>query len=156
MTDLVYDYISMGVDMLVSAAILASVVILLRSSTVLTNYAAQQQATSDRLNYYKEYVAYDCTNDLLSPDVLSCIVYYRYDLDIVIIQGSNTISNERSTGKYKCNGSYISYDDLVTCIGSNKKYKANIYEDGKSTASSSGYQGGTITGIKFEQRSGGD
>lgn len=154
MTDLVYDYITMGVDMMISAAILAAVVILLRGSTLLSIYSAQQQSTTDRINYYKEYAMYDCTQGLLSPDVLSTIVYYKYDLDIVIQDGSNIYTNDKKTGNYYMNGTQITYDDLVRGIGTDKKFKSWLVEDFKKSGanpvlSQNGYQGGVISGIKF-------
>lgn len=154
MTDLVYDYITMGVDMMISAAILAAVVILLRGSTLLSIYSAQQQSTTDRINYYKEYAMYDCTQGLLSPDVLSTIVYYKYDLDIVIQDDSNIYTNDKKTGKYYMNGVQITYDQLVQNIGTTKKFKAWLVEDFKKSGadpvlSQNGYQGGVISGIKF-------
>ena len=154
MTDLVYDYITMGVDMMISAAILAAVVILLRGSTLLSVYSAQQQSTTDRINYYKEYAMYDCTQGLLSPDVLSTIVYYKYDLDIVIQDDVNIYTNDKKTGKYYKNGTQITYDQLVQDIGTTKKFKAWLVEDFKKSGanpvlSQNGYQGGVISGIKF-------
>lgn len=154
MTDMVYDYITMGVDMMISAAILAAVVILLRGSTLLSIYSAQQQSTTDRINYYKEYAMYDCTQGLLSPDVLSTIVYYKYDLDIVIQDGNEIYTNDKKTGKYYKNGAQITYDQLVQDIGTTKKFKAWLVEDFKKSGanpvlSQNGYQGGVISGIKF-------
>lgn len=166
MTDLIYDYITMGVDMMISAAILTSVVVLLRSSTILSTYSAQQQATSDRLNYYREYAMYDCTENLLSPDVLSAITYYRYDLAITIQMGSNIISNfyispygtESITGKYYLNGEEVDRETVVNMLGTDKQFSSLLWEDfqkdGASgyTFSTSGYTGGLITGIKFTQQ----
>lgn len=154
MTDMVYDYITMGVDMMISAAILAAVVILLRGSTLLSIYSAQQQSTTDRINYYKEYAMYDCTQGLLSPDVLSTIVYYKYDLDIVIQDGNEIYTNDKKTGKYYLNGTQITYDQLAQGLGTTKKFKAWLVEDFKKSGanpvlSQNGYQGGVISGIKF-------
>ena len=58
MTDLVYDYLTMGVDMMISAAMLAAIVVLLRGSVVLSQYSATQQMNTDRINYYKQYNMY--------------------------------------------------------------------------------------------------
>ena len=161
MTDLIYDMITLGVDMLISAVILTAVIILMRSSTMLSVYSSEQQAISDRMNYYKEYSMYDCTDDLMSPDVLSSAVYYKYDVDIAIdlkngqiwtnyIQNSNT---HEHTGSYYCSTTGISpmtYDDIVNAIGSTKKFKSVLIED-FGQASSSGYRGGLITGIRFTE-----
>ena len=50
---------------------------------------------------------YDCTQGLLSPDVLSTMVYYKYDLDIVIQDDSNIYTNDKKTGRYYKNGTQI-------------------------------------------------
>jgi hypothetical protein len=161
MTDLIYDYITMGVDMMISAAILASVIILLKSSTVLSNVAASQQATSDKLNYYREYSMYDNTSTLMSPDALSTITYYRYDLDIVIVLKSGTISNDKKTGKYyyqpnSGSKTEVKYDtgtnNLVSLLKSDMVFNSVLFENYTTTPSSSGYQGGVISGIKMTQR----
>lgn len=164
MTDLIYDYITMGVDMMISAAILAAIIVMLRSSNILTNYSAQQQATSDRLNYYKEFVAFDNTSKLLSPDISSAMVYYRYDLDIVVKMGDVLLQNDRHSGKfYVEGGSYgarhevpyntpnVGEESVISIVGTNKKFTAFLVEDFNDTPSTSGYMGGTITGLKFEQ-----
>ncbi len=169
MTDLIYDYISMGVDMMISAAFLTAVVILMRSSTVLSMYSAQQQATTDRLNYYREYSMYDCTDNLLSPDALSAISYYRYDMDVVIVikgAGGSTITVTNyldNGGIHKYEGKYykvvsggfpeeINRDELVFLIGSTRKFSCMLYEDFTNTPSDDGYKGGVITGIKFTEQ----
>ena len=97
---------------------------------------------------------YDCTQGLLSPDVLSTMVYYKYDLDIVIQDDSNIYTNDKKTGKYYKNGTQITYDDLAHDIGTTKKFKSWLVEDFKKSGanpvlSQNGYQGGVISGIKF-------
>ena len=158
MTEIIYDYITQGVDMLISGVILTAIVVMLRSVTILNTYSANQQATTDRLNYYKEYAMYDCTDKLLSPDVLSAMVYYKYNLDIVVIIGSNTYTNyidagagaaHQHEGKYYKNGTEITYSQFVGDLGSNKKFTANLVEDMTDTPSTTGYKGGLITGLKF-------
>lgn len=163
MTDLIYDYITLGVDMIISAAILASIVLLLRTSTLLSMYSAQQQATSDKLNYYREFSMYDCTNNLTGADVLSALTYYRYDLDIVVtLSGGSayyTVYNDRSNGKYyiktnngnpvECDYAYVS-----NIINSTYTFGANLAENYNNinnggALSTSGYTGGVVSGIKF-------
>lgn len=161
MTDLIYDYITLGVDMMISGAILASVIVLLRSSAILSTYASNQQQVSDRIGYYREYAMYDCTQELLSPDVLSTITYYRYSLEVVINMGNNVIYNDRNSGKYYLkegsnNPIEISHDTLVSRIGTSNMFKAYLWEDFQKTGanynlSTGGYQGGVVTGIQFTQ-----
>ena len=70
MTDLIYDYITIGVDMIICAAVLAAVIVLLRGSVTLSQFSAMQQANADRVNYYKEYSIYDNTTGLSSADAI--------------------------------------------------------------------------------------
>lgn len=161
MTDLIYDMITLGVDMLISAVILTSVIILMRSSTMLSVYSANQQAVSDRMNYYKGYSMYDCTDDLMSPDVLSAAVYYKYDVDIAIVLSNGQIwtnyiqssTTHEHTGSYYCSTTGVSprtYDEITTAIGSTKKFSSMLIED-FGTGSTGGYRGGLITGIRFTE-----
>ena len=159
MTDLVYDYITMGVDMIISAAVLASIVILLRGATVLSQYSAVQQENADRVNYYKEYNKYDNTNQLTSADAKSAILYYRYDIQILIkISGNVYIKNDVKTGNIMgtTNGttySTISSDELsdphsTFYLNPMYTFSGKLFEDGKNTPSDY-YNGGAITGIQF-------
>lgn len=173
MTDVIYDFLSQGVDMIISGAILAGIVVLLRASTILSNYSANQQATADRLNYYREYNIYDQGEHLSCADAISCLMYYRFSIDVVI-ECSNTRSvvnpstgllvdvttvdryyNDKSTGVFYRESEgvqeSITYDALKSDIGSSRIFNSMIYENGSSDPSLSGYTGGVITGIKFEQ-----
>ena len=154
MTDLIYDYISMGVDMILTAAILSAIVVLLRSSVILSSYQANLQANSDRMNYYKQYNMYDCTTNLVSADVVSALIYYRYDLNIVVVDsaGNILIHNDIRTGKfYKGAGTStpITIDEMKDLLPANKKYSANLVENGASAPTGLSYSGGLVTGIKF-------
>lgn len=139
MTDLIYDYITMGIDMIVSASILAVIVILLRGASILSNQNAMQQANADKIDYYREYSMYDNTTNLSAAEVKSALAYYKNDLVIVIQHGGSTAYKSTPNGTPQ--GS-------VNAIGANYKYKAQIFEDNKSTPSEY-YSGGIITGILF-------
>lgn len=166
MTDLVYDYITTGVDMIINAVILSAVVVLLRSTTLLNSYSANQQATSDRVNYYKEYNIYDNTQNLSSADVISSISFYKTSLDVVITGFDfdnsgviDSIVNDHNTGLYykivDGNKIGITYDELRDLIKSTDLFSAVLYEDGEMTQGYTGtpnlnsYDGGLVTGIKF-------
>lgn len=166
MTDILYDYISMGVDMLIAAAIIAAVVMLLRGTTVLNAYSANQQSASERINYYKEYNKYDCTENLVSADVISAMLYYRYNIEIVIIDGDGNImftnkptSNTSIDGTIYEDGSEVSVDYFRNKLEPHFTWKAYLYEDSNNpsgngtdagTPSYNGYQGGIVTGIVFK------
>lgn len=160
MTDLVYDYISMGVDMILTAAILSAIVVLLRSSVVLSSYQANLQANSDRMNYYKQFNMYDCTNTLCSADIISALVYYRYELSMVVVRsdGKALISNDPATGKfYKHDSdgnrlSEMSVSDITELLTAERTYNSYLVEDMADEPTKTNYRGGIVTGLKFEMR----
>ena len=163
MTDLIYDYITMGVDMIICAAVLAAVVVLLRGSVVLSQFSAAQQANADRVNYYKEYSVYDNTVGLTSADAISTLQYYKNDVQVYVYYDVNTRTGrvlrcDPSTGKFyrsmnggstwtECPSALLSQSLLSSYV-----YKCHIGEDGASLSElSNSYSGGVITCIVFER-----
>ena len=154
MTDLIYDYISTGVDMLITAAILSGVVILLRSTITLNNYSANQQASTERIGYYKEFNKYDCTNTLVTADILSAMIYYRYDLQIYVKVNTDATRTNYTVYTNKPNASYVidgnfyeitgngsdpisdplTIEYLRNAIKPNYQFKAFLYEDSNAPA----------------------
>ena len=164
MTDLVYDYITMGVDMMISAAMLTAIVILLRGSTILSQYSAAQQMNTDRINYYKQYNMYDMTEGLTAADAKSALSYYRHTMTVYVWlnstdsdYGKKCIMNDPKTGKYyyididKNVQTEITYDDISNYIQSTMLFKCKLAEDNQSKAfnDNSTYKGGVITTIIF-------
>lgn len=157
MTDMVYDYITTGVDLLINAVILAGIVILIRNSNILSQISTTQQANADRVNYYKEYAKYDCTAHLSTTDVLSAMSYYKNDHVIVaVIPGDNTSVIVQNGKWYTQTGTSVpqlsSRDGVENLLNITWTYSAYLFEDdwsGNGTMSVNGYQGGTISGIKF-------
>ncbi len=157
MTDLVYDYISTGVDMIITAAILSAIVVLLRSSVILSGYQARMQSNSDRMNYYKQYNMYDNTDGLCTADVISALTYYRYDLQIVIVDGTSSpenvlYHNDPNSGKFyrgTGTGTEVSLDDIQSTLRANWSFHGYLVEDLKSTPNTYNYEGGVVTGLKF-------
>lgn len=143
MTDLIYDYISMGVDMLITAAIISAVVVLLRSTMILNTYSANQQASSERINYYKEYNKYDCTETLVTADIISAMLYYRYDLQVCVKMKDGTIYTNKPSSDTVINGTIykvvsgattqeLTSVDFRNSIASNWKFRAFLYEDART------------------------
>lgn len=165
MTDIVYDYISMGVDMITTAVLLSAVVILLRSSTVLSNYNANQQANSERINYYRQFNAYDCKDNLSTADVVNALIYYRNDLYMFVYRkdGTMEILSDSTKGQAinPADKSVYDYDTIKDKYTSSQKWSAVLYEDllqydtttntWLGTKSTSGYQGGVVVGIEFRE-----
>ena len=59
MTDLIYDMFAQGVDMIVAAALLSSVVILLYTSSTLNAQISRQQSTTDTVMAVRKYNEFD-------------------------------------------------------------------------------------------------
>lgn len=174
MTDLLFDALSLGVDSVVSGAIVSMIVAVLSMSTQLSNYTAQQRAVADSVNYYRQYSIYD-GNTVSTADVISAMVYFRQDLDIyVCYDGSVYACKDGTYYQYNYTGAtgefyvgnraqlyefiatvntfnVISYSDLVNALDSSKSYESHVCEDLKLTVSNR-YNGGVITGIIFELR----
>lgn len=154
MTDLVYDYITMGVDMILSSAILSAIVVMLYGSSALSHYSAMQQQNADSINYYMQYSMYDNTSGNSSSAVISALQYYKNDI-LVYVNGNYQVKTDPKTGKFqvkKSDGTWreASYDEFSTFIPSNTKYHAYICEDGVGIdQKSDSYKGGVITGIYF-------
>lgn len=162
MTDLVYDYLTMGVDMMISAAVLAAVVVLLRGSAVLSQYSAIQQMNTDRINYYKEYNMYDMTEGLTAADAKSALSYYRNTATVYVwlnstgtSYGNKCIKTDPKTGKYyyidTLGQTEITYNDISTYIPSTMLFKCKLAEDNQSKLfnDTSTYKGGVITTLIF-------
>lgn len=162
MNDLVYDYITAGVDMIISAVILSGVVLLLRGTVILNQYSANQQATAERVSYYKEYSIYDNTSNLSSADVISALVYYKDNFSVVIDisgNGSKLITWNQRLSRYELvsNGSITantkSEDTMKGWISSTLRFHGQIIEDGKGKpVKAQYYQGGAITGLYFTKK----
>lgn len=159
MTDLVYDYITMGVDMIISAAVLSAVIILLKGSTTLSQYNATQQANADRIEYYREYSMYDCTTKLSSADAKSAITYYKHNLQITIrLLNGTLIYNKPTDGtiwvqEYGSSEVMLDSSDFGDYITSTMTFKSNLYENTTKPEglSDQGYEGGVIVGILLQQ-----
>jgi len=83
MTDVIYDYITTGVDLLINAVILSGIIMLLYTSTSLAQTISTQQYASAKVQYYREFNMYD--DKVVSPsDVIGCLLYYRDNFDIKV------------------------------------------------------------------------
>lgn len=153
MTDVIYDSISIAVDMILSSAILCAIVVLLRNSTILSNYSANAQATAQRLNYYKEFNMYDNTTKLSSADAVSAMMYYRYDIDVIIKTNDKLYSNDKNNGKLYVEDigtgvkTNIEYSELKNSLLASDTYSSILYENNSNVASTEGYKGGVVSGI---------
>lgn len=162
MTDLVYDYITTGVDMMVTAAILAAVVLLLKSTSMLSSYSAQQQANSDRVQYYREYSMYDATSGLTASDALSALKFYGNSIEVYVWLDSTSTSYGGTCLKADGKGKYyyktpssgwteVAGANLVSYIPPTASFKCKIGEDFKDKVFTNNgtYAGGIISQIIF-------
>lgn len=116
MTDLVYDMISNGVDLILIGAVLAAMIVMLRGSTQLTQLISDQQVTTEEFDYYLKYHSFDHQQGLSSADGLSAIVGNRYSLWVCIKDSYTDVDGNTST-VYYCNdpetGKYYLCNDTI-------------------------------------------
>ena len=135
MTDLIYDFITTGVDLLFIGAVLASIIVMLRGSNQLTTLISDQQTVADELDYYLLYHAYDNHDGLSAADVLSSLVKNKYELHVCIkLPDGSYIVNNTETGKYyKTSASFVGMNPMSansSISGSALKYEevANLLD----------------------------
>lgn len=100
MTDLIYDYITTGIDLMLIGGILSAFIIMLKGSSQLSQVISNQQATAQEYDYYLRYHSYDDTKGLSSSDALSAMIGFRYDLYVVIGIDGEYIYNDPRTGYF--------------------------------------------------------
>lgn len=171
MTDIIYDFISTGVDLILIGGILSSLIIMLRGSTQLTNVISNQQATSTELDYYLQYHKYNDSEGMSSADALSALVGYRSDMNVFIALKDPdnpsswiTIYNNPSTGKYYKRSTYVpkntafsttatgvqelSYDKVAGLLNSTYNYNAYLCTSGSGRYNIANFDRNTVvTGI---------
>lgn len=170
MTDVVYDFLTNGIDMMVMAAVLSVVVILLRSATTLSTLSNTQQANADRVNYYRSFNAYD-NNTLTGADVVGCILKFQGEVEVVVqLDSKYIVAGTDGTIKVynSANGSVIQTisgetktSQLQALCGTSTTYKSVIFEDSAKTTKNTNwnsdgaskyYQGGTLSGIRLTKQ----
>lgn len=151
MTDVIYDAITNGVDMVISASVLSSIVILLYMSSVLSGEISMSQATSETVAYYREFNQYNDT-EILASDVIGTVLKYRKDLEIDIkLTGDFHVVVDPATGIHYKEGTNIINDiqptsvELSSYIQSDTKYRASLITVGTTGGI------GTVKGIKIEK-----
>lgn len=166
MTDIIYDFISTGVDLILIGGILSSLILMLRGSAQLTTVISNQQATSSELDYYLQYHKYNDSTGMSSADALSAIVGYRSDMNVFIVipdpdnptGGYVTIYNNPSTGKYYKKPSYvpsetpfsvvgltpITYDDVAKILNSTWNYNSYLCTSASKTFKKATFDRNTV------------
>jgi hypothetical protein len=124
MTDLIYDFISTGVDLILVGSVLAAMIVMMRGSANLTTLISHQQVVTEEFDYYLKYHMYDNQEGLSAADALSAMVGNRFDLHVCIYDPATKKSymNNPGDGKY--------YEVADTFFNAN-----NTDTDGKMTTS---------------------
>lgn len=177
MTDLVYDFISSGVDLLMTASVLSAIIVLVQTATVLTSVTAQQQANADMIDYYREFNHLD-SKECSTVDIQSFILTNYKNIQAKIVFGKpsgDSLPNASfllvDNGKitfHKWNGSgytvhNIKYENLLNGKDYPIPWKntdvwhCGLREDGEDLSKvwngsytkfkQNRYDGGTVTGI---------
>lgn len=102
MTDLIYDFISTGVDLILVGSVLAAMIVMMRGSANLTTLISHQQVVTEEFDYYLKYHMYDNQEGLSAADALSAMVGNRFDLHVCIYDPAKNKSymNNPDDGKY--------------------------------------------------------
>lgn len=170
MTDVIYDFISTGVDLLLIGAVLSAMLVMLRGSSQLTKMISEQDATSQEFDYYLEYHAYDNQTGLATADALSAMAGYRFELYVCIKDGTNFYVNNPDNGKYYkvsasivdkdipaiknmiTAGTKLTYKELAEQITAGKHYKARLLSLNNNKLKFEDFSRNTLVlGIYFER-----
>ena len=167
MTDIIYDFISTGVDLILVGSVLSAMIIMMRGSTQLTTLISNQQIVTEEFDYYLQYHMYDNQEGLSAADALSAMVGNRFDL-IVCIKDNTDPANPTYYMNYPENGKYykVSGDSegksmaecgvLCTTSGTQLDYKTLASEealspDGMYKAYIMGLEGGVLKKVTFSR-----
>lgn len=105
MTDLIYDSISQGVDLILTAIMLSGIITLLYTSTYLNNLITVQQERLDKIQVSKSLNQYDNATGLTKADVVSCIIAKGDDYTIFVgWNGNSGITQSLAKSTYQVSG----------------------------------------------------
>lgn len=166
MTDIIYDFISTGVDLILVGSVLSAMIIMMRGSTQLTTLISNQQVVTEEFDYYLQYHMYDNQEGLAAADALSAMVGNRYDLFVCIedptdTEGTTYYMNYPETGKYYkvtegSEGKSMAECGNLCLSGTVLDYKMLANEkalspEGLYKASIMGLEGGVLTKTNFSR-----
>lgn len=140
MTDVIYDFISTGVDLLLIGAVLSALITMMRGSTQLTTLISNQQIVTEEFDYYLQYHMFDNHDGLCSADALSAMVGNRFDLIVCIDDGAGNIyMNNPDDGNYYKVSTGSEGKSMAECAqycksGTELSYKELAAEDALSPA----------------------
>lgn len=128
MNDIIADFISQGVDFIVVAVILSSIVTMMSAVRQMNDKVNEQQAVHMEIAEYRAHSAFNNT-EVRGPDIIAAIMKYRGTPAISVKIGSNTytwsvdstpctytvtnVSNIIKTGTYSATLRYSSNGEVV-------------------------------------------
>ena len=128
MNDIIADFISQGVDFIVVAVILSSVVTMMSAVRQINDKVNEEQAVQMEIQEYREHSAFNAT-EVRGPDIVSAIMKYRGTPVITVKIGSTVytwsvsqapctytitnVSNLIQAGTYSANLIYSSNGEVI-------------------------------------------
>lgn len=95
MTDVIFEAVALGVDAIISGAVISIIVSVLALNTKLNAHIAQQETFASAATYYRQYSLYN-NNEVTATETLSTFLYYDDDIDVIVID----VELEAATGMY--------------------------------------------------------
>lgn len=102
MNDIIADFISQGVDFIVVAVILSSIVTMMSAVQQMNDKVNEQQAVHMEIAEYRAHSAFNGT-EVRGPDIIAAIMKYRGTPSILVKIGANVLKwtpNETASGTY--------------------------------------------------------
>lgn len=133
MNDIIADLISQGVDLLITAVILSSIITMMASAQQLNGEINEQQAIHAEITEYRQHNQFDNT-EVYAQDIISAIMKYR---------GTPYVTVKFADATYTWSGSVqatnYSASAISNKINSDYTYSANLVYD----------VGGVVIGYEF-------
>ena len=133
MNDIIADLISQGVDLLITAVILSSIITTMASAQQLNGEINEQQAIHAEITEYRQHNQFDNT-EVYAQDIISAIMKYR---------GTPYVTVKFADATYTWSGSVqatnYSASAISNKISSDYTYSANLVYD----------VGGVVIGYEF-------
>ena len=123
MNDVIVDLISQGVDYLLTAVIISSIVTMMATAQNINSEVTEQQAIHEEIMEYRKHNQFN-DKEVYAQDVISAIMKYRGLPYVRVKIGSNTYT--WSTREQATNYSASAVDDIVT---SDYIYDADLVVD---------------------------
>lgn len=115
MTDIIFEAVSMGVDSIISGAIVVMLVSVLNLSAQLNSYASVQETYAQTLNYYRQYSKYNAA-DVVAADVVTALFYYDGGVDLYIVDVDVSNPSASYAKLYKKENNQVNIYDIAISV----------------------------------------